>query len=64
MFSKLGVLHVSAVNLWVIFGSAADTVRLPVEAATPTPISFLELSVNMGFHLLYLFSTTFLNLFW
>ena len=38
---------VSAVNIELNFGSDANSVRLPVVAAAPTPISLLEPSVYM-----------------
>ena len=55
---------VSSVNMEQSFGSDADSVRFPVVAAAPTPISLLEPSVYMCFNPLYLFSTTFINLLW
>ena len=53
-----------AVNIDLKFCSDADSVRIPVVAAAPTPISLLKPSVYKCFHSLRLFSTTSLNLFW
>ena len=64
VFKAIYIACVSAVNMELNFGSDADFVRTPVLAAAPTSISFLEPSVYMWFHPLYLFSTTSLNLFW
>ena len=44
-FRTSWVAYVSAVNNELNFGSDADSVRLPVEAAAHTPISLLEPSV-------------------
>ena len=38
---------VSAVNIEINFGSDADSVRFPMIAATSTPFSLLDSSVNM-----------------
>ena len=46
------------------FGSDADFARFPVVGAAPTPISLLEPSVYMWFHLLCLFSKISLKIFW
>ena len=53
---------VSAVNIEIIFGSDADSMRFPVVAAPLTHISLLESSVYMCFHHLCLSLMTSLSL--
>ena len=55
--------YLSAVDMKLNFDSDADSVQFPVVATAQTPNSLLKPSVYMCFHHLFLFSTTFLNLF-
>ena len=64
LFRARYITYVSAVNMELRFVSDADSVRFPVVAAPPTPISLLEQSVFTCFHPLYLFSTIYSNLFY
>ena len=45
VFRARCIACVSAVNIELNFGSDANSVRLPVVAAAPTPISLLEPSM-------------------
>ena len=47
VFRASCIANFSAVKMELNFCSVADSVRFPVEAAAPTPISFLEPSVYM-----------------
>ena len=62
-FKARYVLCVSAVNIELNFGGVGDSVRFPVIAAIPTPISFLKQSVYKSPYSLYLFLMTSLNIF-